>query len=87
MAVERRSSIISPLGSVQMNGSHQLHEYPGDMVRHARNVGALGNTAKTISSRNLVQTLHCPTYGITKCERHQKTGDARAVHYVGLTGT
>jgi hypothetical protein len=72
-----------------MTGSLTLREYPTEMVRLAcERCGRAGQYRKESLIAQFGPDIALPDlrHEIANCERHQKTGDACAVHYVGLTG-
>jgi hypothetical protein len=70
-----------------MTGSIKLCDYPTDMVRLACDrCGRTGQYRKDNLIAQFGPDIALPDlrHEIAKCERHQKTGDVCAVHYLGL---
>jgi hypothetical protein len=73
-----------------MIGSLTLRDHPGDLVRVAcEKCGRAGRYRKEhlIARFGGDVTLPDLRHEIAQCERHEKMGDACAVHFLGLAGT
>ena len=71
-----------------MTGSIKLCDHPDDIVRlSCDRCGRMGQYRKESLIAQFSPDIALPDlrYEIARCERHQKTGDACAVHYIGLT--
>ena len=72
-----------------MTGSIKLRDYKTEMVRlSCDRCGRAGQYRKENLLAHFGPDIALPDlrHEIARCERHQKTGDACAVHYVGLAG-
>jgi hypothetical protein len=70
-----------------MNGSLQLLEYPGEMVRlSCEKCGRSGQYRKQTLTKRYGANMRLPDLReeIAKCRRHGQTHDACMVHYVDL---
>ena len=70
-----------------MTGSIRLCDHPGDIVRlSCDHCGRMGQyrKEKLIAQFGPDKALPDLRHEIAKCEPHQKTGDACAVHFIGL---